>query len=78
MVYNNVVTEKQAIAVRKVLLKLKGFNYDRSITGKRISLTHNGVKYTLYPCANRVISKGLSVITVDKFLETILGVTSDL
>lgn len=69
--FNNKVTTKQRIAIRRVLLRLKGFNYDRSKSGKQISVIHKGVKYTVYPCANRVITKGRGVLTIEQFFKEI-------
>ena len=69
MRFNNHVTTKQRIAIRRTLIRLKGFNYDRSVTGKRITVIHKGVRYTVYPCANRVLRKGLGVLTLEQFFK---------
>lgn len=69
--FNNKVTTKQRTAIRRTLLRLKGFNYDRTRTGKRITVIHNGVKYTVYPCANRVTTKGRGVFTLEQFFKEI-------
>ena len=69
--HSNSMTARQRIAIRRTLLRLRGYSYQRSTTGKRIRIRVGDDHWTLFPCADKAVWR-YRQMRLDQFFKEIL------